>query len=160
MIRRSCFEDVGLYDTGLRVSEDVDMWIRLASRFSVGHIAEPLAKVRFHTQNITTTTGVGVVQSAHTAVLESVFKDKELGPIYSHLRKRAYFGLYCLCSRVAARTGHPVTALSYSWKAVKTWPGTLFSITGLSLMARSANEFLPRWLRRIVIRVMMVLRFR
>jgi hypothetical protein len=160
LIRRSCFEEVGLFDTSLPMSEDWDMWIRLSKKFSVGHLAEPMAKIRFHSQNITATTGVGVVQSAHTAVLESVFQDAKLGPLYEHLRKKAYFGLHCLCSRVSARTGHRWTSLLYLLRAVKTCPAMLLKRRGVRLLMKSANEFLSRRLRNIVVQILMALRLR
>ena len=34
MIRRSCFDDVGLFDENLRFSEDWDMWLRIAAGIS------------------------------------------------------------------------------------------------------------------------------
>ena len=34
LIRRSCFDEVGLFDETLTSIEDRDMWLRLASRFS------------------------------------------------------------------------------------------------------------------------------
>lgn len=160
LVRRSCFEEVGLFDTRLRVNQDVDMFIRLAKRFAVGHLAEPLAKVRFHSQSITAKSGVEVIQSPHTAVLESVFEDAELGPLYSHLQKKAYFSLYCLFSRVSARTGHKGATLLYSLKALKTYPGALWEMKGLSLLMSPAKDFLPRRLRRIIIQAMMALRIR
>ncbi len=160
LFRRSCFEEVGLYDTGLRINQDLDMWFRLAKRYAVGHFAEPLAKVRFHAQSITAKSGIEVVQNDHTAVLESVFEDAELGPLYSHLRKKAYFGLYCLFSRVAARGGRKGAGLLYLLRAVKTCPGALWEMRGLSLLMDAAKDFLPRRLRRIIIQTLMALRLR
>ncbi len=42
VIRKECFETVGLFDPTLRSVEDREMWIRIASRFSISTICLPL----------------------------------------------------------------------------------------------------------------------
>ncbi len=46
--RRRCFEEVGVFDETLRSAEDVDMWIRIASRFPVAKLEFPLWVYRHH----------------------------------------------------------------------------------------------------------------
>ncbi len=46
--RRWCFDEVGLFDETLRSAEDVDMWIRIASRFPVAKMEFPLWVYRHH----------------------------------------------------------------------------------------------------------------
>ena len=45
LIRRSCFEKVGLYDERLTKNEDLDMLIRISKYFYFQHIAEPSAEL-------------------------------------------------------------------------------------------------------------------
>jgi glycosyltransferase involved in cell wall biosynthesis len=45
LVRRKCFDDVGLFDEELRAVEDRDMWLRLASRFRFAFIGEPLVSI-------------------------------------------------------------------------------------------------------------------
>jgi glycosyltransferase involved in cell wall biosynthesis len=42
MIRKSLFQDVGLFDEGLPVCEDYDLWLRIAKNFPIRLIQEPL----------------------------------------------------------------------------------------------------------------------
>jgi hypothetical protein len=53
VVRRDVFDECGVFDTGLRSSEDRDMWIRITAR---GHrffyLGEPLAVIRRHPQNM------------------------------------------------------------------------------------------------------------
>lgn len=48
MVRRSCFEVVGVFDHNLLSAEDWDMWIRLAAKYSFALIKEPLVFYRQH----------------------------------------------------------------------------------------------------------------
>jgi glycosyltransferase involved in cell wall biosynthesis len=46
--RKWCFDEVGFFDETLRSAEDVDMWIRIASRFAVARLEFPLWVYRHH----------------------------------------------------------------------------------------------------------------
>lgn len=46
LIRRSCLEEVGGFDPALKTAEDRDLWLRLAYRWPVGLVEQPLALVR------------------------------------------------------------------------------------------------------------------
>ncbi len=50
--RKWCFDEVGLFDETLRSAEDLDMWIRIASRFPVVKLDFPLWVYRQHGANM------------------------------------------------------------------------------------------------------------
>jgi glycosyltransferase involved in cell wall biosynthesis len=47
-VRRHAYETVGGFHPELRCVEDWEMWVRIASRFGVYHVREPLAIYRLH----------------------------------------------------------------------------------------------------------------
>lgn len=51
MIRKSVFQDVGVFDENLWV-EDWDMWLRIANKYQIGYLDEYLAYYRQHETNI------------------------------------------------------------------------------------------------------------
>ncbi len=53
MIRQTCFETVGLFDSTVDSCEDRDMWIRIAAHYPFGLVKEPLTLYRRHTENMT-----------------------------------------------------------------------------------------------------------
>jgi glycosyltransferase involved in cell wall biosynthesis len=53
LVRRTCHEAIGYYDSRLPYAGDWDLWLRLAARFSVGFIADPLYAYRVHRNNMT-----------------------------------------------------------------------------------------------------------
>ena len=53
LIRRSCLDEVGLFDQGLRSSEDYHMWLRIARQFPIAYLDRPLAICRLHTSSLT-----------------------------------------------------------------------------------------------------------
>ncbi len=52
MVRRECFDKVGLYKN--IYAEDYDMWLRIARHYPVGVIHKPLAMYRRHDTNLST----------------------------------------------------------------------------------------------------------
>lgn len=53
MIRRACFERVGLFDETLRLGQDWDMWIRIAREFPIGFTDVPLLYYARHDSSLT-----------------------------------------------------------------------------------------------------------
>ncbi len=52
LVRRSAHEQLGWYDPELPHAGDWDLWLRVASRYDVGYIAEPLYAYRVHGSNM------------------------------------------------------------------------------------------------------------
>ena len=57
LVRRACFDEVGLFDTGLRSAEDRDMWLRIAACFPVVKVEAPLWWYRLHGGNMSAAAG-------------------------------------------------------------------------------------------------------
>jgi glycosyltransferase involved in cell wall biosynthesis len=54
LLRRECFERVGLFDESLPSFQDYDMWIRISREFHFEYIKEPLVKYYVHENKIWT----------------------------------------------------------------------------------------------------------
>lgn len=48
VIKRECFDQVGMFDEHLRYTQDMEMWFRLLQRFEIGRVPEALAEQRVH----------------------------------------------------------------------------------------------------------------
>ena len=51
LVRRECFDKVGVFDSTLRSSDDWDMWIRIAAEYPFAVLDEPLVYYRQHPEN-------------------------------------------------------------------------------------------------------------
>lgn len=52
LVRRTCHEELGDYDLALPHAGDWELWLRVASRYDVGYISEPLYAYRIHGGNM------------------------------------------------------------------------------------------------------------
>jgi len=50
--RRACFDTCGRFDTTLTSSEDRDMWLRIARRWSIFYLSQGFTRVRRHASNM------------------------------------------------------------------------------------------------------------
>lgn len=48
MVRRKCFDVVGLFDESLGIIEDYDMWLRIALKYQISFLPEVLSLYRLH----------------------------------------------------------------------------------------------------------------
>ncbi len=92
MVRRSCFETVGLFDTNLRSIEDWDMWIRIASRYPFAGVKEPLVRYRQHLNSMSKKRKV-MIQELRT-VIEKSFQSAPLELLYLRNRRYGRMNLY------------------------------------------------------------------
>lgn len=52
VLKKACFDRVGLFDESMKYAEDYDMWIRVAGEFEFDYIGEPLIKYFVHHNKI------------------------------------------------------------------------------------------------------------
>jgi glycosyltransferase involved in cell wall biosynthesis len=86
MVRRSCFETVGLFDPDLRFAPDRDMWTRIAARYPFGVVKEPLTLYRRY-PNSFSKNHKKMIQELRQ-VIEKTFQSAPLELLY--LRNRSY----------------------------------------------------------------------
>ncbi|MFH0810738.1 MAG: glycosyltransferase family A protein [Pseudomonadota bacterium] len=96
LIRRSCFEIVGLFDEALRRAQDWDMWLRIGQRFHIRCVVEPLVYISIQ----------------HTCRPEKslrILKDCQFRVIAKNMsgvaRRRAMSWMYLDLARLAQRAG-------------------------------------------------------
>ena len=86
LIRKECFEKVGLFDSLLDGQEDWDMWMRIAKYYQFSLIKIPLAKRRIHSNRMSYRLDKKVV-TAQRIIKKHIDKFKIRRSIYS----RHYF---------------------------------------------------------------------
>jgi len=143
-IRRSCLDEVGVFNPAFAVSEDLDLWIRLAKKWSVAYIAEPLIKYRVHANSIMGSVGVYEIERNKSLILEGIFNDKAMGPLFAHLRPKAYSNLYFQLAGDSHRRRQMKVARSYLFQSMRTYPrGFLNIMILLPWMYRFVTGLVP-----------------
>ncbi|MBD2345352.1 glycosyltransferase family 2 protein [Anabaena subtropica] len=92
MIRRHCFENVGLFDTSIDAAPDWDMWLRLAACYPFAVIKEPLVSYRQHSNN--KSKNYPKLLHDFRTIIEKAFQSAPFEVL--HLRNRSYGNLNLL----------------------------------------------------------------
>jgi glycosyltransferase involved in cell wall biosynthesis len=92
MVRRDALQAVGGFDETMHLSEDIDLWCRLARRGPVGLIPRVLVEVRRHAGNLSRGPGRKRYLAAALRILDKArIEDPSLSPIYlARLRAKAH----------------------------------------------------------------------
>lgn len=156
LVRRRCFDRVGLFDESLKAREDWDMWARMAKYYRFTHIDKVLA--HFRTHELQRTGGkseyFGIVCESGIAVLDKAYSDPDLPEGILAIKRLAYRNVYM----EAALRWFGVRAwrqsARYSWKAILVSPSPLttpFRIAWLILFYEVLSK--SRWGSHIISRL-------
>jgi len=117
MIRRVVAEKIGVFNTEpeYRSIEDYDYWLRIASRYKIGYINEPLGLYRVHSGGVSKSVNESLLNQM---VLKKYLKDPQ-GPIREIISERIN-DLYCKSAIYNWRTGNRKDA-NRDLKAYAVW---------------------------------------
>jgi glycosyltransferase involved in cell wall biosynthesis len=139
MIRRSCFETVGVFDPNLPPAEDWDMWIRIAARYSFAVVKEPLVYYRKYANSASKNRQLMIEKIS--AVIEKTFASTPLQLLYLRNRSYGYMHLYQAWNSIDENDYKG--AILFQRQALLHYPQLLFSQSFLRLILAIA---LTRWL--------------
>lgn len=131
LVRKECFDVLGGFDPSYYGSGDWEMWLRIAERYLVGYVDEPLTLYRWHGENASFN-------------LEKVWRDDER--LREWIRERAAFWTHCDPKKLRR-------ALAHNWACL----GTLRALDGRPREARRAyleSLRLAPWRLKSVLRIL------
>lgn len=102
MVRRRCFEELGLFDSATTGLEDWDMWLRIADKYPFRVIQEPLVYYRQHPASLSN--NWVVLEKSFQRVLEKAFDSAE--PYKAELKSMGYALAYLCLSWKPVQSKH------------------------------------------------------
>ena len=125
VVRRICFETVGLFDEALSTSADWDMWRRIACRYEIDIVREPLVLYRQHDRAMNR--NLELFERDFLYAFNSMFTDPEASEVYA-LRRRCYGNLYLNLADNFWYAGDRAKCLKYLVLGLKSWPPAIASV--------------------------------
>lgn len=133
LVRRECFDAVGLFDTRLRTGEDWDMWMRLAAHFESVRVARPLTTVRAASR---VKFSLEVMERCTLLVLERLFACTHVARVWPEVvekRGAVYAWHYAVLARTYLRWRRPADFCRLAYRAARAHP------KGLRYLARAGG---------------------
>ena len=131
MIRRYCFETVGLFDPNLLAVEDWEMWVRIASHYPFALLQEPLTYYRQLSTSLSK--NWQLMAQCFPLFIEKVFHSAPSERLY--LKNRSYYEAnHCLAWKCLQSTDRDYKqALIFSQQATIHYPQKRYSLEYLRL---------------------------
>lgn len=138
MVRRSCFDTVGLFDRNLAYAPDRDMWVRIAFLYPFAVVKEPLLRYR-QLPNSFSRNRQGMFQDL-CKVTEKAFQSVPTELLY--VRNRCYGMINLGYGWISIDDGDYKKAIHYRRQAFLHYPQICFSQRFIRL---SLAIFMTRW---------------
>lgn len=122
VIRRRCFEAVGLFDPDLAITQDLDMWLRIAAHFPFAAIQEPLVYYRQHPNSISTN-----CQQQEKDFLKMMDKVFSAHPEYASMQSELYGMHYRYLAWRSVESRDYKAAARYVKSAIRYYPKVVLS---------------------------------
>lgn len=120
LVRRACFDQVGLLDENLTSCEDWDMWLRIARISDFACIEQPLAKIRLHGDNLTY--DPARMEDGLFSVVEKFYSDESLSTKLKLLKPKAIAGAHRDSANFYFRRGQFRNAFAHLFRAIRLVP--------------------------------------
>lgn len=119
MIKRSVFDEVGFFNENLRISEDLDLLVRIGLKFTMAYVDEVLISVRLHDNHLMRETPRYQVWLDSIRVFEShADAIKERIPDMNTYLAR----FYSIAGNSALLSGNRHKALGLHWQVIRHHP--------------------------------------
>lgn len=135
LVRRQCFEKIGLFDEKLKSAEDWDMWLRILRFYDIKSIELPLAKVRMRPDSISAPSNAGLMLENELKVCNKNFSDAMLKKKI-FLKNRSYSMRYFRAAYSYSVAGQIDKSKYYLFKSFFLFPFDFFSKSHLVLFLR------------------------
>ncbi|MDM9379595.1 glycosyltransferase [Chlorogloeopsis sp. ULAP01] len=157
MVRRVCFEEVGVFDPSFTIAADWDMWVRIGLHYPFKVIKEPLTYYRKHSRSMTSNWQAAMRDCG--VAIEKIFSyvSPELQYLKNHSYGRLYFYHaqqrvrslerdYCEASRLYKKAVSYYPRLAYCWSSMRL----NLTINLLKLLGAHRYDRLIKLLRLLV----------
>lgn len=125
IVSRSLLDRTGTFDEGLRVGEDWDLWLRIATQARWTCIAEPLVVVRYDEESSESKYHLSLYEAAIPRILPRFFESlrgREDLKDLAHQHKRVLSSHFSMLAKAHFRGRNPLGFMRYALRAVTTSP--------------------------------------
>lgn len=133
IVRKECFEKLGLFDCALKSVEDWDMWIRISCYYDFAVSPIPLVYYRQHPSNMSK--NWHVMEESFYCVIDKSYK--LVSKKYQRLKDNSlgYANLCLAWKAIQSKDHNSMLARSFQKRAISNYPLLRYSIDNIRLTA-------------------------
>jgi glycosyltransferase involved in cell wall biosynthesis len=131
IVRRTVFENVGMFDPNLPLAIDYDLWLRVARHYEFDYVDEPL--VRYRTGHANLSSRIVERLTAVLAILRRSLVRRRIAEVSDAKAVAEAWGSTCRTMGFVLRVNEPVAATGWYIRAAnhdRNWGATLRAMIG------------------------------
>jgi glycosyltransferase involved in cell wall biosynthesis len=132
LLKRKCFETVGLFDPNIVFGPDYDMWIRLAEKYHFECIPEPLIKYYIHGERLS---------NNYSLMISGIEAQMKKYSRLFGLNSRGFSRRYSVLGIYHCYNGDPAKGRQALWDAIKLYPFEIRHYYNFCLSLLGAKTF-------------------
>jgi len=142
VVKRACFDAVGFFDESLKAVEDLEMWFRIAAKYRIARLTEPLTYIRVHGTSMSAQ--ANRMEENHLQALGKVFV--QIPELRGRLvwKQIAYARLHLGVAIMHFEAGNRLAGLRSLWRSFLACPFTIGVAPTLIRTKQSLRHLLPR----------------
>jgi len=128
LIRKKCFDEIGLLDTSFKMSEDREFSVRIALNYKIYGLKEPLTWVRIHNPDQRLGRSPAAERERYYfKFLDLLFQQHGRQPCVYRNKKKLLAGYYWYAGKAYLRDKDRKTARNRFWRSIRHYPFQLKS---------------------------------
>lgn len=133
LIRKVCFERVGLFDETMKFCEDWDLFFRISLVYGIYNVDEVLTYVRIHSEGMSKNSDMSEFYQGYLKFLQKAFENEKLPLEYVKIKNEAYSNaFYSIGGLEMSRSGDYLSAGKHLLESVKYSCKKLFNLKFLT----------------------------
>ncbi|MDX2099584.1 MAG: glycosyltransferase [Leptolyngbyaceae cyanobacterium bins.59] len=122
LVRKTCFDQVGVFDPTIPRTGDWEMWLRVAAKYPLGLLKEPLVFYRIHSKNASR--NLQAMEQEFQVCIEKIFSTAPSDLLHLKGRSHGFANVYLAWK--ALQGGDGKQAAQYSQQAFIHYPQLIF----------------------------------
>lgn len=135
LVRKTVFDEVGGFDPRQTTAADWDFSYRVAKRYKIGFVSEPLVRYRLHGSNMHS--NIGAMEHDVKIGFEKAFAD--MSPAVQDIRSKCYGNFHYMLAGSYFRAGEYDAFVTNALKSVWYKPGNIKRYLGLQREKQSRS---------------------
>jgi glycosyltransferase involved in cell wall biosynthesis len=135
LVRKKMLVECGKFSVDMKALQDWDCWLKIASKYPVIYVGEPLSYYRVHSQSVSRSARKTITY--HRKLIDKIFSNDGIASSYANLKNISLFNSYSICSIISDQEGDYCFSFRCALRAFMLRPRNprrLLSIFRLSIL--------------------------
>lgn len=130
IVRKIILVECGSFSVDMKALQDWDCWLKIASKYPVVYVEEPLSYYRVHSQSVSRSARKTITY--HRKLINKIFSNDGIASSYANLKNISLCNSYSICSIISDQEGDYCFSFRCALRAFMLRPRNLRRLLSIS----------------------------